>query len=171
MSPSNRIQIRINYRRVYNYTSIQNNMYLYIIHVVHRPDAMHTYRVINKQIYDIVTYLYIMIHVNESFRFYLPNFAINIVFTSRVRHTYLYWGIKYIGAAIIRFHRLYIYYYIHLLFSFIYFSFGVQGKWKGSCGIIDRTKSWCGTSEPIIIRSSTRYKSDIMTKWASLPER
>jgi len=90
MSPSNRIQIRINYRRVYNYTSIQNNMYLYIIHVVHRPDAMHTYRVINKQIYDIVTYLYIMIHVNESFRFYLPNFAINIVFTSRVRHTYLY---------------------------------------------------------------------------------
>lgn len=54
---------------------------------------------------------------------------------------------------------------------FIYLFLFVQGKWKGSCGIIDRTKSWCGTSEPIIIRSSTRYKSDIMTKWASLPER
>lgn len=46
-----------------------------------------------------------------------------------------------------------------------------QGKWKGCYGIIGRTKSWCGTSEPIIIRSSIRYKSDTMTKWASLPER
>jgi len=150
-------------------------MYLYTSYMSYIGQVLYAHISSNKytNIRHGYLYLYIMIYANGSFRFYLPNFAINIVFTSRVRHSYLFWGIKHIGTAIIRFRwLLYIYiYYIHLLFSFIYFSFGVQGKWKGSCGIIDRTKSWCGTSEPIIIRSSTRYKSDIMTKWASLPER
>lgn len=64
---------------------------------------------------------------------------------------------------------------IHVLPAvFLWFLFVLllsQEKWKGCYGITDRTRSWCGTSEPIIIRSSTRYKSDTMTKWASLPER
>jgi len=81
-------------------------------------------------------YLYIMIYAYGSFRFYLPNFAINIVFTSRVRHSYLFWGIKHIGTAIIRFRwLLYIYimytYYFHLFI----FRLVCRGSGKAPAGL------------------------------------